>query len=294
MAAYHFTHPDAGDADLAWAKPLFCDVTVHLAARDMKTKTGPTGADGCFLGHDFIRGCEFVYVPSLRRLSSYVVTTWRTSSFEICKQITVDTPVEYHQMDDLRYSPATAALLPKIMRAARKPAVVAMTAEKEGAQDGPSGDAVSAAGDVLRAVLARRLAVNAQHVADGVKALEKEGVASFSAEVLAEVRADEDRALATAAALAVASADDVTFEIRIHGNAIAHKVAEQYGIPKIHNVQQAMASPYWTGSARARARLRASSPSVPTWRLPRPSSLPAPKMTPTTRTTSLGCFRSSS
>ena len=55
----------------------------------MKTKTCPTGADGCFLGHDFIRGCEFVYVPSLRRLSSYVVTTWRTSSFEICKQITV-------------------------------------------------------------------------------------------------------------------------------------------------------------------------------------------------------------
>jgi hypothetical protein len=37
----------------------------------------------------------------------------------------------------------------------------------------------------------------------------------------------------------------VTFEIRIHGNVIAHKVAEQYGIPKIHNVQQAMASPYW-------------------------------------------------
>ena len=242
QSAYHFTHPGAGYADLAWAKPLFCDVTVHLAARDMKTKTGPTGADGCFLGHDFIRGCEFVYVPSLRRLSSYVVTTWRTNSFEICKQITVDTPVEYHQMDDLSYGPATAALLPKIMRAARKPAVVAMTAEKEGAQDGPTGDAVSAAGDVLRAALARRLAANAQHVADGVKALEKEGVASFSAEVLAEVRADEDRALA---ALAAASADDVTFEIRIHGNAIAHKVAEQYGIPKIHNVQQAMASPYW-------------------------------------------------
>ena len=244
-SAYHFTHPDAGDADLAWVKPLFCDVTVHLAARDMKTKTGPTGADGCFLGHDFIRGCEFVYVPSLRRLSSYVVTTWRTNSFEICKQITADTPVEYHQMDDLRYGPATAALLPKVIRAARKPAVVAMTAEKEGAQDGPTGDAVSAAGDVLRAALARRLATNAQHVADGVKALEKEGVASFSAEVLAEVRADEGRALATAAALAAASADDVTFEVRIHGNAVAHKVAEQYGIPKIHTVQQAMASPYW-------------------------------------------------
>jgi hypothetical protein len=28
QSAYHFTHPDAGDADLAWAKPLFCDVTV--------------------------------------------------------------------------------------------------------------------------------------------------------------------------------------------------------------------------------------------------------------------------
>ena len=88
QSAYHFTHPDAGEADLSWAKPLFCDVAVHLSERDIKTKTGPTGADGCFLGHDFIRGGEFVYVPSLRRLSSYAVTTWRTSSFEICKQIT--------------------------------------------------------------------------------------------------------------------------------------------------------------------------------------------------------------
>ena len=116
QSAYHFTHPDAGVADLSWAKPLFCDVTVHLAERDIKTKTGPTGADGCFLGHDFIRGGEFVYVPSLRRLSSYAVTTWRTSSFNICKQITADTPVEYHQMDDLRYGPATAAHPPSCRR----------------------------------------------------------------------------------------------------------------------------------------------------------------------------------
>ena len=104
-----------------------------------------------------------MYVPSLRRLSSYAVTTWRTSSFEICKQITADTPVEYHQMDDLRYGPATATLLPKIMRAALKPAVVAMTAEKEGAQK----DVVSAAGDALRAAIVRRLADEGQIVIGG-------------------------------------------------------------------------------------------------------------------------------
>ena len=34
-SAYHFTHPDAGDADLAWAKPLFCDVASQTGhARD--------------------------------------------------------------------------------------------------------------------------------------------------------------------------------------------------------------------------------------------------------------------
>ena len=236
QSAYHFTHPDVGEADLSWAKPLFCDVTVHLSERDIKTKTGPTGADGCFLGHDFVRGGEYVYVPSLRRLSSYAVTTWRTSSFEICKQITADTPVEYHQMDDLRYGPATAALLPKVMRAALKPAVVAMTAEKEGAQK----DVVSAAGDALRAAIARRLKDNALFIADGVKALEKEGVELFHANVLSAVRADEDRDRALGAA-----SEDVTFEVRISGDATAHKVAEQFGIPKIHTVQQAMASPYW-------------------------------------------------
>ena len=73
---YHFLRPNSDPADMSWAHPLFCDVTVRLAARDVTNKVTATGADGCYLGHDFRRNCEFVYVPSLRRLGSFNVTTW--------------------------------------------------------------------------------------------------------------------------------------------------------------------------------------------------------------------------
>ena len=36
-----------------------------------------------------------MYVPSLRRLGSFTVTSWLPDSFSICKRITPDTPVEY-------------------------------------------------------------------------------------------------------------------------------------------------------------------------------------------------------
>ena len=82
------------------------------------------------LGRRFEKKTEWVPKPSLRRLGSFTVTSWLPDSFTICKRITSDTPVEYHQMDDLRFGPATADLLPKQMRASRQ--VAAMAAKKEG------------------------------------------------------------------------------------------------------------------------------------------------------------------
>jgi hypothetical protein len=165
-------------------------VTVHLSERDIKTKTGPTGADGCYLGRDLVRNCEFVYVPSLRRLGSFTATSWLTDSFAICKRITSDTPVEYHQMDDLRFGPATAELLPKQMRASRQ--VAAMAAKKEGEEAAfhslapialaakKEGAAVTKAGMVLKKALIDLQAANAKHIEDGVNSLKKEGVTAFT------------------------------------------------------------------------------------------------------------------
>ena len=264
QSAYHFTHPEAGEADVSWAEVLFCDVTVHLSSRDIKTKTGPTGADGCFLGHDFERNCSFVYLPSMHRLGSFVVTSWRPKSFTICRMITADTPVEYHQLDDLRFGPLTATLMPRQMRAARAPRPAASAAEKEG----------------VALEEARLLAENAAHIEAGVEALEKEGVEAFRAGVVKAVQAErvvfKDPPLKMAPdakesnvaekikehlvllglerAVEVpderllfgeAGAGELEVEINIHGNDVARKVAVQYGIPKIRTVQEAMDSQYW-------------------------------------------------
>ena len=265
-SAYHFTHPEAGEADLSWADVLFCDVTVHLTERDIKTKTGPTGADGCFLGHDFERNCSYVYVPSLQRLGSFTVTSWRLSSFTICQMISADTPVEYRQLDDLRFSPLTASFMPRQMRAARAPGLAAATAaEKEGVQ----------------VEEARLLLENASHIEAGVRALEKEGVEAFQANVVKAVRSERAAVLndppvkmsaewsepkvaaktaeharllglekaCTAAderlLFGEAGAGEFEVEIVLHGNDVARKVAVQYGIPKIRTVKEAMESQYW-------------------------------------------------
>ena len=62
-----------------------------------------------------------MYVASLKRIGSFRVVDWRNeSSFVICKGITKDTPVEYHQ-DDLPMTPATRARVPKYYRAPLPP-----------------------------------------------------------------------------------------------------------------------------------------------------------------------------
>ena len=237
-SAHQFLHPETREVDLSWARPLFCDVTVHLTDRDIKTKTGPTGAEGCYLGRDLVRNCELVYVPSLRRLGSFTVTSWQPDSFDMCKRITSDTPVEYHQVDDLRFGPATAALLPRQMRAARQQAVAALAAKEEGAH------AVSAAGSALKEALAETLATNAKHIEDGVKRLEKEGVTAFVTEVVKNVTAPPSPLEAD---ILFNAQDDHSAEVEIvlDGNDVARKVAAQYGIPAIKTMREAMASKYW-------------------------------------------------
>ena len=37
-------------------------------------------------------------------------------TFTCCKSISNDTPVEYHSLDDLQVGPATAAMMPELMR----------------------------------------------------------------------------------------------------------------------------------------------------------------------------------
>jgi hypothetical protein len=255
QSAHQFLHPQDGDVNLSWAKPLFCDVTVHLSERDIKTKTGPTGADGCYLGRDLVRNCEFVYVPSLRRLGSFTATSWLPDSFTICKRITSDTPVEYHQMDDLRFGPATAVLLPKQMRASRQ--VAAMAAKKEGEEAAihslapialaakKEGAAVTEAGMVLKKALIDLQAANAKLIEDGVNSLKKEGVTAFVTEIVKNVTAPPPP-LETDMLFAASEADD-KYEIKIvlRGNDIAKKIATQYGIPAIRTVREAMASKYW-------------------------------------------------
>ena len=83
MSPYMLAHPEAGPADLSWAKPLFCDVTVHLPYRDSQGKLAYTGSDGCYLGRDFKRNADYVYLPAQGRISSFTVTDWRAHSFTV-------------------------------------------------------------------------------------------------------------------------------------------------------------------------------------------------------------------
>ena len=106
-------HPDAPPADLSWARPMFCDVSITYAEKDVDGKMGYTGADGCHLGYDHLRKCHYVYLPEKRRLGSFIVKKWRPKDFTICKSIIADTPVEYHQSTDLNAAPPTASLLPR-------------------------------------------------------------------------------------------------------------------------------------------------------------------------------------
>jgi hypothetical protein len=106
--------PGLDAADLSWAHTLFYDVHIPLNEPDLLTKVSPRTALGCHLGYDHTRRGHFVYVPSLRRISTYHVASWcGESSFTVAKSIGADTPVTYHTMHDLACGDATRGLLPR-------------------------------------------------------------------------------------------------------------------------------------------------------------------------------------
>mmetsp|Transcript_2194 Transcript_2194/g.7161 ORF Transcript_2194/g.7161 Transcript_2194/m.7161 type:complete len:1030 (+) Transcript_2194:1510-4599(+) len=102
QSPHDFTHPGSEAADLSWAHVLFCDVTVPLHESDLLSKVSPRTAQGCHLGYDAARRGHYVYVPSLKRISTYRVSSWcGETSFTIAPTIAADTPVQYHDMHDL-------------------------------------------------------------------------------------------------------------------------------------------------------------------------------------------------
>lgn len=241
MSPFRFGHADAPAPDLEWARSLFCDVIVHVASRDQGGKMNYTGAVGCFLCHDFKRNAEIVYVPSLRRLSTFTVTTWRMDSFEVCKMITVDTPLEYRETEDLRCGPATSDLLPRRRVARGAPAAIGRTLQER------EGDAAA-------------LKANALHMRAGLMALEKEGESIFLASVLEStaavvaanrssaysglergVTAPEERLLFGGAEIG----NETAVEINLIGTEAAMKVAGEFGVPKFKTIGEAQQSIYW-------------------------------------------------
>ena len=248
LSPFRFSHPQSNATDMTWAYPLFCDVTVHLPYRDRDGKLAATGADGCYLGWDERRDCAYCYLPTKRRIASFTVTTWRPNSFTACKGITADTPVEYHQVDDLRVGPATTELLPKQYRAGR-------AAEKEGAP--PKTGKKEGARPAVSAEEAALLAKNATRIQAGIDQLVAAGSSAVTRAVIEDVRRSQVASSVTERALSAgtdaliyggASADhhaETEIEINVNGNEIARKIATQYGIPKIRTVAEAMASQYW-------------------------------------------------
>ena len=111
---YCFSTGDTSPIDVSWARTMFCDVTVTIPNRDRNGKLGNRSADGVHLGYDARRGAHFVYVRSLNRISTFVVSEWREDSFALCKSITADTPVNYAQLSDLAIAPVTASKLPRM------------------------------------------------------------------------------------------------------------------------------------------------------------------------------------
>ena len=113
QSPYQKSTGDSSPVDLSWARTMFCDVTVTLPDRDVVGKLDLRSCDGCHLGYDQRRGAHFVYCPSVKRISTFVVKEWREDSFTICKLISCDTPVEYFEAADLTFSPRTATLVPR-------------------------------------------------------------------------------------------------------------------------------------------------------------------------------------
>jgi hypothetical protein len=116
LSARDFLNPHLPPADLSWARTMYCDVLVALPERDVYSKVCHRTTQGCHLGYDSRRRGHFVYCPKEKRLGTYKVLKWMEDDFTFCKGISNDTPVEYHSLDDLQIGPATAALMPKLLR----------------------------------------------------------------------------------------------------------------------------------------------------------------------------------
>ena len=277
-SAYETIYENVDDADLSWAHPMYCDVVVRLPERDINGKVSSTGAEGFHLGRDFKRNCFFVAIPSLKRITSCLVTEWKPMSFELCKLITADTPVEYRDNGDLRYGSGTAAMLPGQFRGshgtraerhppppfpdpAPPPPIIAdadIVREKEG------GPTVSEKEGGLDALLIE----NARHITEGVAKLEERGVEQFIAEAcsqacepvvpLATHEADMssryaamERALFDPGERTFISVDsaithtDAAMVIELHGSERAQKAVAASNKLEFKTVDEAQKSRFW-------------------------------------------------
>ena len=90
--------------------------------------------------------------------------------------------------------------------------------------------------------VAQTLAENARYIADGVKALEKEGAAAVDDAVVRSVLEDHDRRDDRLLHGEAGAEHERHVVVTIEGNDIARKVAQQYNIPKIRTIAEAQAS----------------------------------------------------
>ncbi|KAL3892811.1 MAG: hypothetical protein SGPRY_014762, partial [Prymnesium sp.] len=94
---------------------------VHLAKPDIGGKLAYSSTIGCYLGHDFKRNAQIVYCPEQQRIGHFIVDTWIRNSFQACRGITSDTPVQYREPDDLRFCPVSGI-----------PAVISLRGDRAG------------------------------------------------------------------------------------------------------------------------------------------------------------------
>ena len=211
---YEFSHPDGEPADMSWAEPMFCDVVVHLAKRDVDNKLSYSSAEGTYLGHDFKRSCQIVYLPSLQRIGHFHVRMWIRGSFENCKGITADTPVQYRDPDDLFYSEATAAYVPGRYAFKR------------------TADTGSVANDVA----------SAARIQAGVEQLLSTDPAEVEAALVEEL-IEENRELESRLNHVRVDTD---FEVVLIGSEVARAAVSSHSkLVKIETLGEAMASPHW-------------------------------------------------
>ena len=194
-----------------------------------------------------------MFVPSTNRLGSFTVTHWRPEEFKQCKGISADTPVNYREDGgDLRMSPETVTKVPRRRRASVRGLEAAPVTGNDYV------DRLLDAKDKWEACTAHlpppseaekaTLAANATHIARGVKALEREGVAQFKTSAAADMRECQSEAetalLTTSPEIALQGSQ--TVEVVVTGPMErARTAALASGIGAIKTVDEAMASEWW-------------------------------------------------